>query len=1058
MRVQKRDGQFESVNFNKITKRISYLSENLEVDPIIVGQKICSMLFDGVKTNELDILTSQVCASMSVKHPDYNILAGRVAIDNHQKQTCGDFIKVTKLLYDTDILSDDYYKAVIDNEEEIKNIIDYERDFLIDFFGFKTLEKGYLLKINNMPIERLSDMWMRVAIGIHFNDMNGVKETYNLMSQKYFTHATPTLFNAGLKCGQLSSCFLLDMQDSVDGIFKTLSDCAKISKWSGGIGVNISNIRAKGSKVKGTGGKSDGILPLLRTYNATARHINQGGKRLGSFAMYMEPHHADVFDFLSAKKNHGAEEERARDLFYALWISDLFMERVEKNEDWCLMCPSVSTGLNDVYGEEYKQLYKKYEEEGTFVKKIKARKVWDAIIESQIETGTPYMLYKDHVNRKSNQKNVGVIKQSNLCVAPYTLILTKRCGYIPICDVIQEEVWNGKTWSMVNITKTNENQKLTRVHFNNGVHIDCTSYHKFPVVVKSVNNQSKMEMIPTHKLNVGDTLLGFSLPRTHRDFCRSNYTYGVLSTGVDCRKFNQEIKNYMTGQLKPKCDINSASYMAGVMDACGSYIESDNTISIYCENNDMNIKYFYYLQCLGIHSIIKTVGKIKERGNERDIKIIKIPITDYFKRLFLGLFKKKSLSKNILECKSTPNDNYEPKITLIEPIDGEHDTFCFSEPKRHMGMFGGVLTGQCAEVALRTDNENTAVCNLASIGLPSYVKDVYGKKMFDFDKLINVTRVITRNLNKVIDTSFYPIPEAKHSNETMRPIGIGVQGLADVFIMMRYPYDSPEAKKLNRDIFETIYYAAMVESCNLAIETGPYKYFAGSPLSEGKFQFDLWDVKPELYDWDTLRQNVMTYGVKNSMLLSPMPTASTSQILGNNEAFEALTSNVYVRRTLAGEYTIVNKFMVKDLIKLGIWNDEMKDMIVYFQGSIQHIPDIPDDIKALYKTAWELKQKVFIDLAADRGAYVCQTQSLNMFVEDISYNKLTNIHFYGWKRGLKTGSYYVRSRPAISAQNFVIDPSKEKKYLEMKETQNKKSNYDCIVQDDGTELCVMCSG
>lgn len=751
MYVVKRDGRREAVKFDKITARIKKLCYGLNplVTPEKVAMKVIEGLYDGVTTSELDNLAAEVAATNTITHPDYALLASRIAVSNLHKNTKKSFSDVVKDLYEyidpkTDkkapLISDEVYDIIIKNADILDSTIIYDRDFRYDFFGFKTLERSYLLRLKGEVAERPQQMLMRVAVGIHKDDLDSAIETYNYMSEGWFTHATPTLFNSGTPKPQMSSCFLLTTkEDSIPGIYDTLKQCAQISQSAGGIGLSIHDIRATGSYIKGTNGTSNGIVPMLRVFNDTARYVDQGGgKRKGSFAIYVEPWHADIFDFLDLRKNHGKEEQRARDLFYALWIPDLFMQRVEENGDWTLMCPNECPGLADVHGKDFEKLYKKYESEGKGRKAIKAQELWFKILESQIETGTPYMLYKDAANEKSNQKNLGTIKSSNLCT---------------------------------------------------------------------------------------------------------------------------EIIEY-------------------------------------------------------------------------------------------------------------------------------------------------------------TAPDEVAVCNLASIALPKFVAD--GK--FDHEKLFKVAYRVTKNLDKVIDANYYPVAEARNSNMRHRPIGIGVQGLADTFILMRQAFESDEAKQLNKDIFETIYYAALTASKDLAIEKGPYESYKGSPVSKGVLQFDMWNVKPsERWEWDLLRDEIKINGVRNSLLLAPMPTASTAQILGNNECFEPYTSNIYTRRVLSGEFIIVNKHLLRDLVKLGIWDDRLKNKLMASNGSIQNIDEIPENIKNLYKTAWEISQKVLLDMAADRGAFIDQSQSLNIFMENANFAKLTSMHFYGWKAGLKTGMYYLRTKSATDAIKFTLD-------------------------------------
>jgi ribonucleoside-diphosphate reductase alpha chain len=763
MFVVKRDGRKESIKFDKVTARIQKLCYGLDplVDPIPVAMKVIEGIYEGVTTQQLDELAAETAASFTVRHPDYALLASRIAVSNLHKSTLKSFSKTMKKLYDyidpktgekASLIADDVYKIIEENAALLDSTIIYDRDFGYDFFGFKTLERSYLLKTNGQITERPQHMLMRVAVGIHKEDVKSAVETYNLLSERWFTHATPTLFNAGTPKPQMSSCFLLQMQsDSIDGIYDTLKQCAKISQSAGGIGLSMHNIRATGSYIKGTNGTSNGIVPMLRVFNDTARYVDQGGgKRKGSFAIYLEPWHADVYDFLDLKKNHGKEENRARDLFYAMWVPDLFMKRVEAGGDWSLFCPNEAPGLGDCWGEEFEALYERYEKEGKARKTVKAQDLWFHIMESQIETGTPYMLYKDAANGKSNQQNLGTIKSSNLCT---------------------------------------------------------------------------------------------------------------------------EIMEY-------------------------------------------------------------------------------------------------------------------------------------------------------------TAPDEVAVCNLASIALPKFVTP---EGEFDHQKLFDITYVATRNLNKIIDRNFYPVPEARNSNMRHRPIGLGVQGLADAFIKLRLPFDSPEAKQLNKDIFETIYYAAMTCSKDQAKEFGHYESYPGSPVSQGVFQYDMWGVTPsDRWEWDVLKDEVKKYGVRNSLLVAPMPTASTSQILGNNECFEPYHSNIYTRRVLSGEFVVVNKHLLKDLVKLGLWNDDMKNKLIANNGSVQAIEEIPENIRQLYRTIWELSMKDIIDMAADRGAYIDQSQSLNLFMQNPNFGKLTSMHFYAWKAGLKTGMYYLRTQAAASAIQFTV--SKETKAQPTAET------------------------
>ena len=759
MYVVKRDGRKELIMFDKITARVRKLCYGLNdlVDPLKVAMRVIEGLYDGVTTSELDNLAAEIAATMTTTHPDYAKLAARISVSNLHKNTKKSFSETMKDLYEyvnprtgkkAPLLSDEVHEVISQNAEKLDSTIIYNRDFGYDYFGFKTLERSYLLKLNGKIVERPQHMLMRVSVGIHLNDLESVIETYELMSKKYFTHATPTLFNSGTPKPQMSSCFLLAMKDdSIDGIYDTLKQTAKISQSAGGIGLSIHNVRATGSYIAGTNGTSNGIVPMLQVFNDTARYVDQGGgKRKGSFAIYMEPWHADIYEFLDLKKNHGKEEMRARDLFYAMWISDLFMRRVEANQEWTLMCPNECPGLFTSHSEEFEKLYTKYEAEGKGRKTVRARELWEKILESQIETGTPYMLYKDAANRKSNQKNLGTIRSSNLCT---------------------------------------------------------------------------------------------------------------------------EIMEY-------------------------------------------------------------------------------------------------------------------------------------------------------------TSPDEVAVCNLASIALPMFIKN--GE--FDHKELFKVTKRVTKNLNRVIDRNYYPVKEAENSNMRHRPIGLGVQGLADAFIMLRLPFTSDEAKKLNQEIFETLYFAAVTASMEMAKQEGAYSSYKGSPMDEGEFQHNLWGIKDEelsgRWDWAKLRKDVKKNGVRNSLLVAPMPTASTSQILGNNECFEPYTSNIYTRRVLSGEFIVVNKHLLEDLVDLGLWNENMKQELMRANGSIQHIETIPQEIRELYKTVWELSMKDIIDMSRHRGYFIDQSQSLNLFMENANYSKLTSMHFYAWKSGLKTGMYYLRTKAAVDAIKFTLDNTKKK--------------------------------
>ena len=1192
MRVTKRSGDLEEIEFDKILRRVRILGQeasiNINYSSLVI--KVIDQLYDKIPTTKIDELTAEQCASLSTQHPDYAILASRIIISNHQKNTLESFYDSMEILYNyTDnhgvkkpIVSHSLMEFLNkdNNKEIIEKMIDHNRDYLIDYFGFKTLEKSYLFKINGIIIERIQHMWMRVSIGIHGKNKDDtdedylineerlklIKETYDLMSLKYFTHATPTLFNAGTNKPQLSSCYLIAMEeDSLEGIFDTLKDCAQISKWSGGIGLHIHNIRANNSLIRGTNGKSSGLVPMLKVFNDTARFINQGGKRNGSFAVYLEPWHADIEDFLELKKNHGDEEMKARDLFYGLWVPDLFMERIRDGGDWSLFCPDECPGLSNVYGEEFKNLYQKYELEGKARKTIKVRDLWFKILDAQMETGTPYLCYKDAANNKSNQKNLGTIMSSNLCVAPETLILTDK-GHIEIQELEghQVNVWNGEEFSEVTVVKTGEDQDLIDVHTDDGSILSCTPYHKF--YIQKTYSKNSIEIIEAKDLKPDDKLIKcdfpvisgndkFLYPYTHGFFCGDG-TYSNNSTEIDptkcmfsaldghnfCKRhINYETENYLNNNKiidgsKRKCeamsykkkpilylycekkellkhfnyisstenndryvlnlpwDINEKfdipSYNCSIQDKLewfAGYCDADGTISRNGDNEQLQVgsinKEFLqgiklFLQTCGINPKIKMLhNKTKSylpdgKGGYKyfDIKQcyrLLITSTQLHKLVELGFSPKRlKISNNV------PNRdaNQFIKILKVEYNNRMDNTYCFTEPKRHMGIFNGILTGQCTEIMEYSDDKETAVCNLASIALPSFVDEK--TKLFNYEKLHNVTKVITNNLNRVIDINFYPTEKTKRSNLLHRPIGIGVQGLADTFILMDMAYHSEEAKEVNKLIFETIYHAALEKSNELALEqniknrisdkniilysekdinkkyplsakySGSYQSFEGSPISKGILQFDMWGVEPmsNRYDWSKLRQSIIDNGLRNSLLIAPMPTASTSQILGFNECFEPFTSNIYSRRTLAGEFVVVNKYLIKELIDLGLWNDRVKNNIIANKGSIQQLTMITEHIKNKYKIVWEIPMKHLIDMSADRGAFICQSQSLNLWLEDPTYNTLTNMHFYSWKKGLKTGIYYLRRKAKHAAQQFTIEPTKNEK-----------------VSEEQDQICEMCS-
>ena len=1084
MQVVKRDGHKEDVAFEKVQQRIVKSATGLTVNATRVAQGVLTRLVDGISTTELDNIAANLSYSWSTTHPDYGTLAARIAISNHAKNTPATFLDVVERLGAVvdragavaTLLDPELIAVVRANASEIEAHIDYDRDYLLDFFGFKTLEKAYLLRdTERHVVERPQHLWMRVALGLWMHDLPKAFETYDLMSQKLYTHATPTLFNAGTKRPQLSSCFLLAMNDdSIRGIYKTLEDCALISQYGGGIGIHASNIRAKGSLIRGTGGVSNGLVPMLRVFNNTARYVDQGGgKRNGSFAIYLEPWHADVEDFLDMKKNTGSEESRARDLFYALWVPDLFMERVDANGDWTLFCPNEAPGLADVVGDEFKALYERYEAEGRGKKTVKAQKLWFQVLDSQIETGTPYLVYKDAANLKSNQQNLGVIKSSNLCVAPETQILTKE-GHFPISELKNREVevWNGDKWSRTTVVQTGASQKLIKVTLSNGSVIECTPYHKFLPVrsysdkapIASAERIDAKDLLPGMKLrkaNVvaieGNKTLDFKYSYTHGFFCGDG-TYQPNGNPT-CSLYGEK------KHLLPFLDIRSTS---GVEDALGrinttlphdlpikysvptnasldcrlrwfeGYADADGTIARNGKNESLQISSINREFLNGVRLMLLGMGVVSKVTLAMGDRTVMLPDGHGGRKLYeckplyrilvssYGLYTLSNLGfkphRLVFET-TKPQRNAEQftQVVSVEDTGRIDDTYCFNEPENHAGMFNGVLTGNCTEIIEYSSPEETAVCNLASLSLPAFVHD----GAFDFVKLRAVTHTVVRNLNRVIDINFYPIPEAERSNKRHRPIGLGIQGLADVFAMLGLSWESAEAADLNKRIFAHMYYAALQSSVDLAAKEGHYETFVGSPAYEGKLQFDLWGVEPladEGLDWDALANDIRRIGIRNSLLIAPMPTASTSQILGNCECIEPYATHIFTRRTLAGEFIVVNKHLVSALMAAGVWSIEMKDAIIANNGSVQGLPGVSEEIQRVFKTVWEVKQKTLIDMAADRGPYICQSQSLNLFLADPDYRKLTSMHFYAWRRGLKTGIYYLRTKAVASAQKFTVEP------------------------------------
>lgn len=1012
MKVIKRNGEAEDVSFDKITRRIKFLlygGLDKNIDPVLISKEVIDRIHDGITTTKLDEIAAEICVTKTMTHPDFGVLAARIAINNYQKNTPNSFLEVMSRLRNNEdengapwpLIGEEYFQVCRKYAGEIESKLVHGRDYLIDYFGFKTLQNAYLMKINGRPVERIQHMWMRVALFLNSNNLSRAISTYDLLSQKFYTHATPTLFNSGCPYPQLSSCYLLCVEDSIEGIFSALTQCAQISKWAGGIGLHISGVRSSGAIIRKTNGLSSGIVPMLRVFNTTADYVNQAGRRKGSFAIYLEPHHPDILDFLELKLNHGAEEKRARSLFYALWLSDYFMTCVAENKEWHLLDPDRCPGLTDAYGDDYEKLYKDYVGQGKFQKKIKARDIWDAMIRVQTEKGVPYVCFKDAVNRKSNQKHYGTIKSSNLCVTGDTQILTSE-GYFPIKSLEDKKVsvWNGLRFSETKVAKTGENQDLVRVSFSNGSIIRCTPYHKFWVQNKvglSVEKEAR-------RLKVGAQVTPFAIPREDG---RTGVEADLFVTGI-CLLEEKEDTYCFNEPLRHKGIFNGI--LTGNCTEIMEYSDADE--SAVCNLASVALSNFVTRPDFSEHFLGDFI---------KDFKIVVYTVKKCnWCRLAKACLKENGL-KFTERCLRTEEERQEVKEKL------------------------GVETfPQVVKVV-----ENCSVCEGHPDG-PRTHEVLIGdftrlnqivRPTFDFKKLHEVTKLVTRNLNTVIDLNYYPTPQTEKSNRKHRPIGVGVQGLADVFVMMKFPFDSQEARDLNKKIFETMYHAALETTIELAKEQGPYETYEGSPLSQGKLQFDLWnefrnpqdDYKFSLtgdWDFEKLREDLKLHGARNSLLLAPMPTATTSQILGNNECFEPYTSNVYTRRVLAGEFVVVNRHLVKDLINCNLWTQHIKQKIIYYQGSIQNIKEIPSFLKKIYKTVWEIKQKTVIDLAADRGHYVCQSQSMNIHIAEPTKKLIHNILFYGWKRGLKTGMYYLRSRPAADAQQVSLDVDTVRKIRE----------------------------
>lgn len=1047
MKILKRNGQYEDISFDKILKRIQNLSKK---EPLLntvscdlLSQEIIGRIYDGISSSELDELGAQLSINKRYSNLEYGELASRIIISNLHKKTLGKFSDAMELLYENSLVNESFIEVVRKNAELLDLLIDNEKDYTYDYFAFKTLEKSYLYKIDGVIIERPQYMLLRVSIGIHYSDIHNVISTYRLLSQKFFTHASPTLFNSGSNRQQYSSCFILDIHDSMEGIYKCLTDCALISKYAGGIGFNVSNIRAKNSKIKGTNGKTDGIGKMLKVFNETGNFSNQGGKRNGSIAIYLSTWHADIFEFLELSLKHGDEKKRARDLFYALWVSDLFMKKVENDEDWYLMSPDDSPGLNNVYSTEFEELYNNYVSKGVYRKKIKARELWDKILVTQIETGMPYITYKDSVNIKNNQKNVGTIQSSNLCVSPDTFILTDR-GYKPIGLLENQEVnvWNSQKFTKTKIVKTGTNQKILKVSLSNGISLKTTEYHHF-----YLNKNGEKVKVNACLLKENDVLIDTRYPilttSYYSDYPLAYESGKNFTENIVPYNYSNEIKReWLQGFFKKNIEEKQIFF--------------DDYYNLIYTHQNSSTNYIltelkFLLNTIQIDCVIK----------ESNICIIQNKYTQILKEFLNEIYLCDTMFDTVKKYHiSFTKETFDIKVTDISEI-GYSDTFCFTEKELGLGIFNGVLTGQCNEINIYSDTTEYSCCNLASISLPAFIDSETNN--IDYLKLEEVVGQIVINMNKIIDNNYYPVPETRKSNMRHRPIGIGVQGFADLLYRLKSPFESESTKRLNIKIFETIYYSAIKMSCELAKKEGPYSTFEGSPFSKGIFQFDYYpELKDTLlsgrYNWELLKEEVKKYGIRNSLLTACMPTASTASILNNFESFEPATHNLFVRKVLSGEYVIVNKYLIEDLMKLGIWNNDFYNKFKQSYGSIQNFTNIPENLKMLYKDIYEIPQKVLIDLSADRQAFIDQSQSLNVYFKNPTIKKLTSMHFYGWKRGLKTGLYYLRSSSAVdSAQITVNETSSVSVGGKLVKSQDEiEQQLLCSLQNK--EACEMCSG
>jgi ribonucleoside-diphosphate reductase alpha chain len=1168
MFVITRTGKKEPLNTDFITKRLqSLVNKQPKIPHINCHQlmlSVCKGLKNNITTYEIDEYSANVCASLSINNPYYLQLAGRIAIDNHQKITMRSFIDKMRKAYlykEGPLLNAEFFKYVEEHQDHIEKLIDYNRDFYLDFFGIRTFQRQFSIKIEDDPIERPQDMFMRTAIALNLHtckdikeELDNIKETYDLLSEKYYTHASPTYYNAGGLNPQYASCFLLGTEDSLEGIEKTGADMSRISKWAGGIGVHVNSWRGTGARIKGTNGKSSGIVPFLRTYETRMLAFNQGGRRAGSAKVYLMPHHPDTIKFIQLRRNNGSEKERARDLFYAMWIPDIFMKRVEDDALWSFFDPNTCGDLSELHGDAYTAKYLELEEKKLYTSQLPARTIWKELYESNKETGMPDILFSDTANKHFMQSNLGTLKSSNLCVTGSTMILTDR-GYYSIKSLVEEgsnyTVWNGDEFSEAYFEKTGTDQSLYLVKFSDGVSLKCTPYHKFLLSDNTVLNakdlRPKQELYPyTFPIIYSGEEAEYD-QYSHGFYCGSESSYlhiyrGTFRKAISIRKKDREFIShldhtdlrphgtYVMVILKdniPKKDVvpinnsfnDKLRWLSGYLDGLAlsltnrkkSYIDDEGCVNII-NTKPFILDFKYLLNTMGINvDINENQLKLNPHAmNSLIIKKISPIIFDYDKTL---------LAHNMKNYKLKP-----VHVTCVEELSDTEDTYCFNEPKRNTGIFNGVMTKNCNEIFQYSSSKEYAVCILSSIALPKFVLDSYSEEelkqpeekrrpldhdfptrpQFDYQKLVDVTNVVCRNLNNLIDKTYHPVNEAKSGCMRQRAIGIGVQGLDDAFAKMRFPFDSPEANDLNAKIFETIYYGSLSCSTKLCrkfwldakaeckekgtftidvhnfkdysvskqeykdIESIPktigaypgYHWNGGSHISKGIFHWELCGLTKDklsgIFDWETLREHIKQFGVRNSLLVALMPTASTSQLLGNNECFEPYTSNVYKRDTSAGEFIVIKKHLIHDLNRLGIWNKEIVDYIKASEGSIQYIDGIPDDIKKLYKTVWEIDQIKLIEQAATRQPFVDQGQSMNLYVKDFTYKKWHDLMFTAWELGLKTGKYYLHSRPAAMPIKFTIDPKKQREMEELMK-KIKKDGYDKAFMKPLHEICGVCS-